>query len=162
MPAVVLEDIRSAYNVGNIIRTADAFWFDVVISGYSPSPSKDKGVLKTSLWAEKSVKIFEFWNPKDAIEFVRQRYWVVVAAEITENAKSILKFDKFLETLWEDIAIVFWNEVNWVLSETLEIVDEIFYIPMNWVKESLNVSQSAAIFMWEVWKALNLEKAFYF
>lgn len=158
MPAVVLENIRSAYNVGNIIRTADAFWFDVIISGYTPSPSRDKSVLKTSLWAEKSVKIYEFWNTKEALNFAKKRYWFLIAAEIVENAKSIISLEKFLELNFKDIAIVFWNEINWVLPETLEIVDGIFYIPMNWVKESLNVWQAAAIFMWEVYKISTLIK----
>jgi len=151
MPAVILENIRSAYNVGNIIRTADAFGFDVIISWYTPSPNRDNSVCKTSLWAEKKVDIFEFWNTKEAILFTKQKYWKVIAAEITKKAKS-LKDNKFL--FQKDIAIVFGNEVEWVLEETLEMVDEVWYIPMKWIKESLNVWQSAAIFMREIFKNL--------
>ena len=144
MPAVILENIRSAYNVWNIIRTADAFDFDVIISWYTPSPNRDVSVSKTSLWAEKNVKIYEFWNTLKALNFAKEKYWKVIAAEITKEAISLLdfKFDK-------DLAIVFWNEISWVLQETLEFVDDIVYIPMKWIKESLNVWQSAAIFMWE-------------
>ena len=150
MPAVILENIRSAYNVGNIIRTADAFWFEVIISWYTPNPLEDPSVCKTSLWAEKSVPIYSFWNPKEAIEFARSKYALIVASEIWVWWKDIRKFDFD----W-DIAIVFWNEKTWILRQTLELVDDIVFIPMIWKKESLNVWQSAAIFMWEVFKKLN-------
>jgi TrmH family RNA methyltransferase len=150
MPAVILENIRSAYNVGNIIRTADAFWFEVIISWYTPNPLEDPSVCKTSLWAEKSVPIYSFWNPKEAIEFAKSKYRLVVASEIRVWWKDIRKFDFD----W-DIAIVFWNEKTWILRQTLELVDDIVFIPMIWKKESLNVWQSAAIFMWEVFKKLN-------
>ena len=150
MPAVILENIRSAYNVGNIIRTADAFWFEVIISWYTPNPLEDPSVCKTSLWAEKSVPIYSFWNPKEAIEFARSKYGLIVASEIWVWWKDIRKFDFD----W-DIAIVFWNEKTWILRQTLELVDDIVFIPMIWKKESLNVWQSAAIFMWEVFKKLN-------
>ena len=151
MPAVILENIRSAYNVWNIIRTADAFWFDVIISWYSPSPFKDQSVLKTSLWAEKSVKIFEFRNPKEALYFAKNKYGTIIAAEITPSSKNILEFpfEKF-----KDLAIVFGNEKQWVLKETLELVDEVIHIPMIGKKESLNVWQAAAIFMFQVFSKL--------
>ena len=151
MPAVVLENIRSAYNVWNIIRTADAFWFDIIISWYTPSPSRDQSVLKTSLWAEKSVKIFEFWNPKEALTFAKDKYGRLIAAEITKNAKNILDIDF---SKYKDLAIIFGNEKEGVLKETLELVDEIIFIPMIGKKESLNVWQAAAIFMFQVFSKL--------
>jgi tRNA G18 (ribose-2'-O)-methylase SpoU len=49
-----------------------------------------------------------------------------------------------------NIAIVFWNEVEWVLPQTLKLVEEVVYIPMQWVKESMNIGQSTAIFMLEL------------
>ena len=60
MSVIILENIRSAYNVGNIIRTADAFGWSVVIAGYTPSHTHPK-VLKTSLGAEQSVSITQFF-----------------------------------------------------------------------------------------------------
>jgi tRNA G18 (ribose-2'-O)-methylase SpoU len=50
----------------------------------------------------------------------------------------------------ENLAVIFGNEVDWVLKSTLDIVDNIVYIPMYWIKESLNVGQTSAIFMWEL------------
>ena len=149
MPAVILENIRSAYNVGNIIRTADAFGFDVIISGYTPSPFNNQSVLKTSLGAEKSVKIYEFWDPKKALIFAKNKYKIIFAAEITKNAKDITKFNF---SLYKDLAIVFGNEKTGILPETMEFVDDIIFIPMFGRKESLNVWQAAAIFMYEIFR----------
>jgi tRNA G18 (ribose-2'-O)-methylase SpoU len=50
----------------------------------------------------------------------------------------------------ENLAVIFWNEVDWVLKSTLDVVDDTVYIPMKWIKESLNVGQTSAIFMREL------------
>ncbi len=148
MKSIILENIRSAYNVGNMIRTADALWYDVIISWYSPSPFEDDKVKKTSLWSENSVKIKQFWNTKEALIYAKKEYWSIVAAEICDKSISLNKFiDK---NKIESIAIVFGNEVDWVLQETLDFVDNIVHIPMKWLKESLNVWQSSAIFMYMI------------
>ncbi len=152
MPAVVLENIRSAYNVWNIIRTADAFGFDVILSWYTPSPFENLAVCKTSLWAEKSVFIQSFWNPKEALNYVKNKYHWVIAAELTLHSQPI---QNLFKKDFNQIAIVFGNEVKGVLPETLEFVNQIYHIPMVGQKESLNVGQAAAIFMWEIWKKFN-------
>jgi tRNA (guanosine-2'-O-)-methyltransferase len=72
----------------------------------------------------------------------------VIAAEITENALPLSD----LQSLSDDIAVIFGNEVEGVLTTTLESVDTVVAIPMKGVKESLNIGQSAAIFMWELRK----------
>jgi tRNA (guanosine-2'-O-)-methyltransferase len=69
----------------------------------------------------------------------------VIAAEITSNAVSLSAFKSC-----DDIAVIFGNEVDGVLEQTLVSVDEVVAIPMQGVKESLNIGQSAAIFMWEL------------
>lgn len=145
---VVLENLRSAYNVGNIIRTADALWFDVIISWYTPS-SEDEKVTKTSLWAEKFVKILEFWNTHETLEYLRSKNYKIVSAEITKNSISIKDLINKESISEMNVAIIMWNEVEWVLKETLENSDFIAHLPMVWKKESLNVGQAAAIFMWE-------------
>jgi tRNA G18 (ribose-2'-O)-methylase SpoU len=72
----------------------------------------------------------------------------VIAAEITENAISLSDFS----AVFSDIAIIFGNEVEGVLATTLEAVDAVVAIPMKGMKESLNIGQSAAIFMRELGK----------
>lgn len=68
MNVVILENIRSAYNVGNIIRTADALGWQVRLTGYSPSPVYNKKVVKTSLGAEETVGLRQFGFTKEAID----------------------------------------------------------------------------------------------
>lgn len=149
-PAVALENIRSAYNVWNIIRTADALWYDVILLWYSPSPFENEKVLKTSLGAEKNVNIKQFYNVKKWLDYLRQTYNLLIGAEIVKGAISLLELSEKINN--SSFCIIFWNEVNWISLETLEKLDIISYIPMNWVKESLNVCEAASIFMWELKK----------
>jgi tRNA G18 (ribose-2'-O)-methylase SpoU len=146
MKVVILENIRSAYNVGNIIRTADALWWHVWLTWYTPSPADIPKVKKTSLGAEETVWIKQFNTTLEAIAFAKEEWMKVIAAEVAEWA---IKLDDFSKTKYADgIAVVFGNEVDGVLSTTLKAVDAVVYIPMQWVKESLNVGQTSAIFMY--------------
>jgi 23S rRNA (guanosine2251-2'-O)-methyltransferase len=149
---VLLENLRSAYNVGNIIRTADALWWDVWLSGYTPHPDEQSKVKKTSLGAEETVNIKRFDDSQQAIDFVRENDFLVLAGELTDNAISLdlVKSEEWMVKNEINIILVLGNEVDWVLQSTLDVVDKVVYIPMKWVKESLNVGQSAAIFMWEL------------
>ena len=146
---MILENIRSAYNVWNIIRTADALWREVWIVWYTPSPLDNPKVIKTSLWAENTVNLHQFDFTIDAINEAKKIWLQVVAAELTSDSISLSDFVCQSES-W--IAVIFWNEVDGVLDVTLKKVDAVIEIPMKWVKESMNVGQSSAIFMRELWK----------
>ena len=146
---VILENIRSAYNVGNIIRTADSLWWEVRIVWYTPSPVDNPKVVKTSLWAENTVWLRQFDFTIDAINEAHEMWLEVIAAELTENSVSLWEYVCKSEN-W--IAVIFWNEVDGVMEKTLKEVDAVVEIPMQWIKESMNVGQSTAIFMRELWK----------
>ncbi len=144
---VVLENIRSAYNVWNVIRTADSLWWEVRITWYTPSPLDNPKVKKTSLGAEENVWLRQFDYTEDVIKECKDNNIHCISAEITPEATSLSDFSKKFSG---NIAIVFWNEVEWVLPQTLKLVEEVVYIPMQWVKESMNIGQSTAIFMREL------------
>lgn len=144
MNIVILENIRSAYNVGNIIRTADALWWQVRLTWYTPSPIDTPKVVKTSLGAEKNVGLQQFGHTPEAIEYAKQQWLLVIAAEITKDSMSLASLKK---SSHPGVVIIFWNEVDGVLDSTLKLVDHVVYIPMEGIKESLNVGQSSAIFM---------------
>ena len=146
---VILENIRSAYNVGNIIRTADSLWWEVWIVGYTPSPVDNPKVCKTSLWAENTVWLRQFDFTIDAINEAHEMWLEIIAAELTEDSVSLWEYVCKSEN-W--IAVIFWNEVDGVIEKTLKEVDAVVEIPMHWIKESMNVGQSTAIFMRELWK----------
>lgn len=146
---VILENIRSAYNVWNIIRTADSLWWEVWIVGYTPSPLDNPKVCKTSLWAENTVWLRQFDFTLDAIQEAREMWLEIIAAELTENSVSLGEYVCKSEN-W--IAVIFGNEVDGVMTKTLKEVDGVVEIPMQWIKESMNVGQSTAIFMRELRK----------
>lgn len=143
MNVIILENIRSAYNVGNIIRTADALGWQVRLTGYTPSPLDTSKVVKTSLGAENNVGLKQFGHTPEAIEFAHQQNFLVIAAEITKNSISLATYKKPAH----GVAVIFWNEVDGVLESTLKLVDQVIHIPMQGIKESMNVGQSTAIFM---------------
>jgi tRNA G18 (ribose-2'-O)-methylase SpoU len=151
-PAIALENIRSAYNVGNLIRTADWLWFNVILLGYSPNPLENQKVLKTSLWAEKNVNLKAFYNVKKWMEFIKNNFDTIIAAEITQNSIPLTQ----LKIKW-NFCIILGNEKEWITPETLEISSIISHIPMNGIKNSLNVCEAGSIFMWHTKNCLNFK-----
>lgn len=144
---LILENIRSAYNTGVMLRTCDGLGRKVVLSGFTPRPEEDEKVAKTALGAEKEVIIAEFWNPKEARQWCREQWCRLVAAEKTPLAEVVTQ-RSFGNEL--PIALVMGNENTWVLQETLDEVEYVVHIPMQWIKESLNVAEAAAILMREL------------
>lgn len=145
---LVCENIRSAYNVGTMIRTADGLGRDVCLSGYSPHPDAESKVRKSSLGAENSVCLTHYWNTTETITYLKDKGYILVALEITEVSISLR--DMHLEKVSESpIALIVGNEKTWVLLETLAVCDHIVHIPMLWQKRSLNVAEAATIGMWE-------------
>lgn len=143
---IALENIRSAYNVWNIIRTADALGFNVILLWYSPWKENEK-LLKTSLWAEKNVNLQKFYNVKEWLDYIKKNFKTCIAWEITDEAVSIYNIKKYIK---EPTCILLWNEVKGISLEALEYADIISFIPMEWIKESLNVCEAASIFMYEI------------
>jgi tRNA G18 (ribose-2'-O)-methylase SpoU len=136
--AVLLDNIRSAWNVGSILRSADGFGFtQAYLCGITPTP-ENESVTKTSLGAEDSVP----WSyHKDAVKLVKGlkgEGWKVGALEDHTRSVSITEFTGF-GFLGEAVLIV-GNEVTGVDPELLELCDHIFYIPMHGDKRSFNVA----------------------
>ena len=144
--AVVLDNLRSMYNVGSIFRTADAFGVHTVhLCGTTPAPvdrfgRKVGGIAKVALGGEESVS-WEYWKgTKECVEELQKHGWQVVAVEQTERSVPLGEFEAKEKT-----AYIFGAEVEGVTEELLEICDEIVEIPMRGAKESLNVSVTAGI-----------------
>ena len=142
---LILHNIRSAYNVGSIFRTADAAGVSkIYIGGYTPVPDNPK-VAKTSLGAEKSVaweKVFNTWK---AIDELKSKSVSVVALEQSASSKDYLKFrPKF------PLAVIVGNEVKGLSPDILKRCDSVWHIPMRGKKESLNVSVATGIFVYNV------------
>jgi len=137
--AVVLDNIRSAWNAGSILRSADGFGFDhAYFCGISPTP-KNEAVTKTSLGAEKSVA----WSyHKDAVKLVdklRNDGWKVLALEEDSRAKE-LKKGLHIKQENQNRLLIVGSENTGVDPELLDMCHEIYYIPMSGEKKSFNVA----------------------
>ncbi|MBL8050269.1 MAG: RNA methyltransferase [Anaerolineales bacterium] len=136
--AVLLDNIRSAWNVGSILRSADGFGFEhVYLCGITPTP-ENEAVKKTSLRAEESLT----WSyHKDAVELVKQlkvEGWQVFALEEYSSAVSIR--NRKSVSSGQKTVLILGSEVTGVDADLLSLCDEIFYIPMQGEKRSLNVA----------------------
>jgi len=143
----VLENIRSAYNVGSVFRTADAFLLNAIyITGYTCVPPH-KEIKKTALGAEDSVDWKHFANSSEAINFLKKDGYKVYAVEQVENSLLLQQVD-FKHN--EKIAVIFGNEVTGVEQETILQCDGCIEIPQLGMKHSLNVATAAGVVLWEI------------
>ncbi len=141
--SVLLDNIRSAYNVGSIFRTADgAGVSNIILSGITPTPDHP-GVIKTALGAENSIPWSQSWSSLDCCESYKAAGYTLVVLEKTPEAKPIHEF--FNDEMTDKILLVIGNEVGGVDPGILKLSDKIVFLPMLGVKESLNVSVAFGI-----------------
>ncbi len=144
---VVLENIRSAYNVGSVFRTADAFLIEAIyIIGYSARPPH-KEIKKTALGAEDTVAWKHFSTTAEAIDSLRREGYEVFAVEQTQDSLQLQQLDPAPGTR---LALIFGNEVNGVEQSTIGLCDGAIEIPQMGMKHSLNIATAAGVVLWEV------------
>jgi len=140
--AILLDNIRSAWNVGSILRSADGFGFEhAYLCGITPSP-ENEAVTKTSLGAEEFVT----WSQhKDAVacaKALKQEGWKILALEESLRAKEI---GRATSAAAEKSVLILGSEVNGVDPDLLDLCDEVYYIPMQGQKRSFNVAIAFSI-----------------
>ena len=152
----LLENIRSAYNVGSVFRTADAFLIEAVfITGYTAKPPH-KEITKTALGAQDSVDWKYFENTKLAIEQLSR----INTGYLQWNRwQTAFHLKNYPELDIDKIAFIFGNEVSGVDQETLTLCDGCIEIPQFGMKHSLNISVAAGIVLWEAVKTKSFLKA---
>lgn len=149
--AVVLDNVRSAQNVGSFFRTADAFGIGhIALCGISATPP-NREIHKTALGAEQSVEWSYHPTTLECIENLRQEGYRIIAIEQIEGATML---NNFRAESGERYALVFGNEVDGVDQAVADIVDGAIEIPQVGIKHSLNVSVSAGILMWELFRQM--------
>ncbi len=165
---VIAHDLRSAHNVGSLIRTADGLGVHkIYFTGYTPYPisKKDtrlphiaskvhKNIIKTSLGAEDFVD-WEYVEDLDSlVKSLKSDNYLVAALEQSDNSTTITDY-----TNNQDIALILGREVEGIDAKILKLCDLILEIPMLGKKESLNVTQAAAIALYQLrWKIHNPDK----
>ena len=143
---LILDNIRSAHNVGSAWRTADAFGADKLwLCGICATPPSAE-IHKSALGAEESVP----WEYRsDTVTLVKELQaagYTVLCAEQTERA---VELQRFTRTPGARYAIVFGNEVDGVQQEVVDASDGCLVIPQFGTKHSLNVSVSVGVVLWE-------------
>lgn len=144
---VALENIRSAYNVGSVFRTADAFLLEAIyICGYTCKPPH-KEIKKTALGAEDSVAWKHFENTDLAISELRGLGYKIFAVE---QAQGSTMLNHLNYTPGEKIAVIFGNEVTGVEQSTIQQCEGCIEIPQFGMKHSLNIATAAGVVLWEL------------
>lgn len=139
---VVLDDVRSMYNVGSIFRTGDAFRITAVyICGISATPPATE-IHKTALGAEDSVDWQYFATAMDAVSALQQEGYEVLAIEQAEGSTKLQNFEP---ERGKKYAVVMGNEVKGVHQEVVDQCDGCLEIPQFGTKHSMNVSVTAGI-----------------
>lgn len=137
---VILDNIRSALNVGAILRTCDGAGINhVYLCGVTPNITHFK-IAKTALGAEFKVPTTYFPTTIDAINEAKKLGFEVVAIELTDSATQINH-----TTFKEKTALVFGHEATGLLPETLNACDSHVCLPMLGSKNSLNVATTVGI-----------------
>jgi len=173
---VVLDNVRSQHNVGAVFRTSDAFLVEkIYLCGITATPP-NREIHKAALGATESVEWQYFEKTVDAVNHLKKLGFSVFALEQTENSTSFLDLDRHCEggtteaihndvtgllrlTARNDVmpmALILGNEVDGVSDDVLPLIDGAFEIPQFGTKHSLNVSVSAGIAIWEIFKKLNM------
>lgn len=144
---LVLDNVRSALNVGSAFRTADGFALQkIYLCGITAQPPH-KEILKTAIGATDSVDWEYVEDPTEAVQKLQAEGWQVWAVEQAENSTSL---EQFHPNKNSKIAVVFGNEVTGVADEVMDIVDGALEIPQFGTKHSLNISVCVGIVAWDL------------
>ena len=142
---IILENLRSAHNIGSFFRTADAFGLaGISICGYSARPPH-KQLDKVALGATESVEWLGFDNTIDAVMESKKNGYTVFGVEQIHQAYSL----ENMPCPKNGIALVFGNEVNGIQEKTLALCDGAIEVPQFGIKHSLNVSVCGGSVLWE-------------
>ena len=143
--AVVLDNVRSAYNVGSVFRSCDGFKAtQLLLCGLCATPP-DPQVRKTAIGAEETVPWRYFPDTLSAVRTLREEGYVVVSVEQAEGSVSLADFRC---EPGRDYAFVLGNEVDGVRQDVVDASDAVLEIPQWGSKHSLNVSVCAGIILW--------------
>ena len=157
---VVLDDVRSLYNVGSVFRTCDAFRVEAVyLCGITATPPHPE-IHKTALGGEDSVSWCYFPTALEAVGELRRNGWLVFSGEQVEGSTKLqqLQLSDGAEARPEKgYAVVLGNEVKGVHQEVVDASNGCLEIPQFGTKHSMNVSVTAGIVIWEFARQLLLK-----
>ena len=164
---VVLDDVRSLYNVGSVFRSADAFRVEAIyLCGITATPPNAE-IHKTALGGEDSVAWRYFAHTEEAVEELHRRGVSVYSVEQVEGSTKLQDLAPLLPAVSREegenspaadrhYALILGNEVKGVKQTVVDMSDGCLEIPQFGTKHSLNVSVTAGIVIWEFARRLLL------
>ncbi|MBV3414341.1 RNA methyltransferase [Prevotella copri] len=168
---VVLDDVRSLYNVGSVFRSCDAFRVEAVyLCGITATPPNAE-IHKTALGGEDSVDWEYFKTTEEAVEKLKEKGYFVYSIEQVEGSTKLQYLPEAHQKIFRQpseqekqensslpkgYAVIFGNEVKGVKQDVVDMSDGCLEIPQFGTKHSLNVSVTAGIVVWEFAKLLKL------
>ena len=153
---LVLDNIRSALNVGSAFRTADAFTLKhIYLCGITARPPH-REILKTAIGATDSVDWTYFESTLDLIRQLKEKEYQIIGVE---QAEGSIPLQSFSASNVESYALIFGNEVSGVSDEVMNELDACIEIPQFGTKHSLNVAVSMGIVIWDFAKESLLRQA---
>jgi len=148
---IVLDNVRSALNVGSVFRTSDAFLIEkIILCGITACPP-NKEIRKAALGSTESVEWEYVKDTIDAVQQLIKEGYHVVGIEQADKSTQLNEF----ELTKRPIAIIMGNEVNGVDQKAIELCNEVIEIPQFGTKHSLNIAVTTGIVIWDLWRKLN-------
>jgi len=143
---IVLDNIRSVFNVGSIFRSADGAGSveKIYLCGMT-TPINNPKLDKTALGATEMIESEHYDTTQEALKELREKNIPIFSVELTDDAIDFQKVE-----YPEELALVFGHEKNGVDEEILQESDKKIYVPMRGKKESLNVANCASIILYEI------------
>jgi len=141
---IILENLRSAFNVGSIIRSCECFGArELILSGITPGTENSK-TLKTAKGTENNVQIIRTSDIAKTVKELKNSGYIIYGAETGSGSTDIRDLK-----MPEKAAVIFGNEEIGMTERTLKLCDKIVSIEMRGMKNSLNVSNAVSIFLYE-------------
>ncbi len=151
---LVLDNVRSALNVGSAFRTSDAFALKkICLCGITARPPH-KEILKTAIGATESVDWEYFKDTKAAVQQLKSDGFLIAGVEQAEERTWLQDFQPPKD---QPLALVFGNEVTGVSDEVMELLDVCLEVPQLGTKHSLNISVCIGLVVWDLFSKLNYQ-----
>lgn len=154
---IVLNNVRSALNVGNIFRLADSLNYNLLIQGITPYPitkndkrlpfiakSAHKKIAKSATESIKNVKFLYKNSEKEVINYLNKHKYNIYSLE--NNVDGCVSF--YTQKVSKPFAIIVGNEVQGVNKSLLKASSKVFYLPMYGKNKSINVTNSLSAFLY--------------
>jgi tRNA G18 (ribose-2'-O)-methylase SpoU len=143
--SILLDNVRSLYNVGAFFRTADAAGIEkLYLCGITGRPPKG-GITKTALGAEQTVRWEHAWEAAPLVESIRARGVEIAAIETTVHAVDLFDWAPRFP-----VCVIFGHEVDGIRPEISALCDTHVRIPMLGAKHSLNVATAGGVVIYEL------------